>query len=394
MAIPSKPRWDQLQSIPRAIKWAQLGHYSPETQDLNAEYYSNRDNRIPVKFYPVRCEEPQTTLPVLMFVLSGRAGASRSTMYTEHSSYTMYQKIIIPRVAFSSSASQMTPPMNLPPKLARPAFQEVLRENLLLADPDLTDVDPAHVRESLVAFGPSYVVPFPTTALHLPVYPRLLETFLIMSWMHMPDGFLPEELPITVHDLTTAPPSHMVAVYSLMSMCSASGPAVGRGPCFNFYPVHSIYLAAHCAHLPNFPTIASTWTPPIVTPGATSATYMVPVQSLCLPSPVTYPLILGYLYTKRADLLISEFLPTPVPVGLLAAATRGVKDHKAMRDYADHLAAAYTLPALLNYAVLVEGFWMNACTLGIVDHCLWEVIDVAWRVLMHAFTLQPVLQHY
>ncbi|KAG5651054.1 hypothetical protein H0H81_010050 [Sphagnurus paluster] len=276
----------------------------------------------------------------------------------------------------STSAANTTVPVMLPKELGRPEYREVSREALVAADPELVDVNPVFLREGLEAFGP-----------------QLLKTLSSVRASTTVDA-LPKELSIVVHDLTTALPSHMIAVYGpAPKPTTTTTPAPKRK--VTLYPVHSLYLAAHCTRLPPFP--ASTEPSPTIVPGASSATYTVPVRPLCLPSPATYPRLSTFLYAKRADVLLSSLLPITPPASLVPVphdddtpeptAEQRKDERRVTLEYAHRLAQTYTPQALLQHALLVHGLWQNVCALGIFEDVLWEVIDVAWRVLLCAIAL-------
>ncbi|KAF5384418.1 hypothetical protein D9615_003213 [Tricholomella constricta] len=290
----------------------------------------------------------------------------------------------------STSTSNNIIPVMLPKELGRPEYCEISREALLAADPELTDVNPVYLREGLEAFGP-----------------QLLRTLSSVRASTTTDA-LPKELNIVVHDLTTALPSHMVAVYgpapknpSPSPSTSSSTPAPKRK--VTLYPVHSLYLAAHCARLPPFPPTSTSTSTPTVAPGASSVSYTVPVRPLCLPSPGTYPRLSAYLYTKRTDTLLASLLPTPPPASLLQFPSspspspssspspeeqeQEQEHRKHLIPYAHRLAQTYTPQALLQHALLVHGLWQNTCALGIFEDGLWDVIDRAWKVLLCAIAL-------
>ncbi|GLB39933.1 hypothetical protein LshimejAT787_0704430 [Lyophyllum shimeji] len=267
----------------------------------------------------------------------------------------------------STTSASRTVPVMLPKELGRPEYCEVSREALLAADPELADVEPAYLRDLLETMGP-----------------QMLKTLSSVRAQTTPD-VLPKELSIVVHDLTTALPSHMLAVYGPAPK-NPSPTAPKRK--VTLYPVHSLYLAAHCARLPPFPP--SLAPAPPVAPGATSVQYTVPVRPLCLPSPATYPRLSSYLYTKRTGALLASLLPSPPPAGLLspsASDSTTTTTTTATREYATLLAQTYTPQALLQHALLVHGLWQNVCALGIFDDGVWEVIDAAWRTLLAGIAL-------
>lgn len=51
------------------------------------------------------------------------------------------------------------------------------------------------------------------------------------------------------------------------------------------------------------------------------------------------------------------------------------------------LAGMYTPPALLYQAMAVHGLWQNVCALGIFDDELWDMMDLAWEVMLSAVAI-------
>ncbi|KAG5643326.1 hypothetical protein DXG03_001176 [Asterophora parasitica] len=293
----------------------------------------------------------------------------------------------IPSPDVEMSDSTLTPPptntvpVMLPKELGRPEYVEVQRAALLAADPGLDNETPlSYIRDNLNAYGP-----------------QLLKTLSTVRASTASDA-LPKEIDITVDDITSALPSHMVAIFGPAPRPSASVPHPKRK--VTLYPVHSLYLAAHCARLPHFPPTPTE--SPAVTPGSTSVTYNVPVRPLCLPSPMSYPRLSQYIYTKRSDTLLASLLPTlptPPPASLLhvtvpeeegtdsAPAFSKTESLADFTIFAHALAQTYTPQALLQHVSVVHGLWQNVCALGIFDDALWEVIDRAWRVLLCAISV-------
>jgi len=84
---------------------------------------------------------------------------------------------------------------------------------------------------------------------------------------------------INVNDrASTIAPTHMAAVYS----SGPSGPELRR---VIMYPVHQSILSLYCANLPVLPTLV----PPPTTP---EAPHEVPVMSIPLPNPESFPFLM------------------------------------------------------------------------------------------------------
>ncbi|KAG5651055.1 hypothetical protein H0H81_010051 [Sphagnurus paluster] len=266
--------------------------------------------------------------------------------------------------ALKTQAPAPTMPVRLPKKLGRPAVREVSREALVAVDKSLVDVHPAYLREGLAAFGPELI--------------KSLSGVRASA----PTGAMPTELDITVDTNATAVPSHILAVYGPTTTSSSSPSSSSTSPSrkITLYPVHSLYLAAHCARLPAFP---ATLPSPSFTPGESSVRCTVPVRPLCLPSPATYPHLSGFLYTQSPEVLLASVLPTPPPASLTHQ--RHCEDGRA--QYVRSLAQTYTPQRLLQHALLLHGVWRNACALGVVVPAFWDTVDLAWGVLLDAIAL-------
>ena len=179
---------------------------------------------------------------------------------------------------------------------------------------------------------------------------------------------LPKELNILVNDISLDMPSHMFAVYS-RNVKAATRRRV------TLFPMHSIVLASHCAHLPTLPP-----TPKVDAPDIPGSHVTVPVVPLCIPSAQAFPYLSAYLYTKRTDYLLASLLPSP-PAQLFNA------DHATLLQFATKLAGTYTAQALLQHAATVIGLWRNVCSLGVFDDGLWDTMDIAWEVILTALAI-------
>ncbi|KAG5651053.1 hypothetical protein H0H81_010049 [Sphagnurus paluster] len=275
--------------------------------------------------------------------------------------------------ALKTQAPAPTMPVRLPKKLGRPSVCEVSREALVAANKSLVDVHPAYLREGLKAFGP-----------------ELLKSLSGVR-ASAPTGAMPTELEITVDTNATAVPSHMLAIYGptttlSSSPSSSSSSSAPPSPAtltrkVTLYPVHSLYLAAHCARLPAFPPTTRRFTP-----GEPSVHCTVPVRPLCLPSPATYPHLSAFLYTQSPELLLASVMPTPPPTAHLPSHhQQHCEDGRA--QYVRSLAQTYTPQRLLQHALVLHGVWRNGCALGVVLPALWDTVELAWGVLLDAIAL-------
>jgi hypothetical protein len=192
---------------------------------------------------------------------------------------------------------------------------------------------------------------------------------------------LPKELSIVVHDISSAAPSHMLAVY---------GPPSKKGCTekrkVTLYPAHSLIFAAYCSKLPPFPPIG---VPTTSQPGA-PLELSVPIRPLCLPSPQTYPRLSSFLYTKHTDALLQSLMPCQPPTTLAQwqEQEQGISSQSSqLIEFSAKLAGTYTTQALLQHTMTVHGLWQNVCALGIFDDSLWETIDLAWQILLTAIAI-------
>lgn len=183
---------------------------------------------------------------------------------------------------------------------------------------------------------------------------------------------LPKELTVMVNDFSSDMPTHMLAVYSRQSSVS---PNPTRR--VMLFPTHNIVMALHCAHLPMLPK--STATEPDSVGQMT-----LPVIPLCVPSPETFSRLSSYLYTKDASHLLSMLLPTGMLTSLLSHADMLDADAPEVQQFSNKLCATYTPHALLTHAMTINGLWRNVCALGIFDARLWEVLDLAWDIVIGA----------
>ncbi|KAH7928830.1 hypothetical protein BV22DRAFT_1058048 [Leucogyrophana mollusca] len=259
----------------------------------------------------------------------------------------------------SASGSVQTKSVLLPRYLSRPEFREVSRETLRAVDPELTDSNthPDYIREGLEHFGPAML--------------RVLSSVQAQPVTNV----LPKELSIIINDLSSDLPTHMLAVYARQSTSSA---AVKRR--VTLFPTHNVVLAANCASLPTLPASIPVSASDMQN---SPASINVPIVPLCIPSPETFPQLSTFLYTKRADHLLASLLPSSsLPLSLLSASP--LPSTGSVKQYATSLATAHTPQTLLAHAMSVNGLWRNVCALGVFDERLWDVMDIAWEVLLGA----------
>ncbi|KAK7042274.1 Clampless1 Clp1 protein [Favolaschia claudopus] len=152
-----------------------------------------------------------------------------------------------------------------------------------------------------------------------------------------PKDALPKEIAITVNDHSDyPPPTHMLAIHG---RTTPDAPGTARRQ-VTLVPLHSVVLSLYCARLPK------------LTPS---------------PSPPTY------LSDDRTQLVVPRA--------------------KVLPSFATHLAETYTAQALLRHINSVHGLWQNACVLGVLIDELWDMIDLAWEVLLTAMAISQGKAH-
>ncbi|KAF8153097.1 clampless1 Clp1 protein [Crassisporium funariophilum] len=245
-------------------------------------------------------------------------------------------------------------PVNFPRELARPEFKEVSQEAIRAVDSTLMDTDIEHIRESIEILGPDLLKSLGSVKAN-PIKDRL-----------------PKELEIIVNDMTAILPTHMLAVFGKQA---ATGDAAKRPRKVTLFPVHSLVFAAQCANLPKFPS-----TLPVELTQEGPQRLEVPIWSLCIPSPLTYPQLSRYLYTKRTEGLFKALLPCPPPPAF---------EHTPAEvlNFATHLAGTFTVQALVKHTLTVHGLWQNVCALGVFDDQLWDAMDLMWETLLTAIAI-------
>lgn len=179
----------------------------------------------------------------------------------------------------------------------------------------------------------------------------------------------------------------MLAIYGPPPPSTSSTPVSKRQ--ITLYPVHAHFLAMHCSRLPPFSPFEDTLAKP-------KTLFKIPVRILCLPSPSTYARLSTYIYTRNPDVLLSSLMPLPPPVGILTPASidgtpavplSSDAHRKLVITYIYQIASKFTTQTILQYSTVVRGLWQNTCVLGIFDDGLWEVMDVAWQILLAAIAV-------
>ncbi|KIK58180.1 hypothetical protein GYMLUDRAFT_246219 [Collybiopsis luxurians FD-317 M1] len=197
------------------------------------------------------------------------------------------------------------------------------------------------------------------------------------------NSVLPKELDVVVNDLTaTNYPTHMLAVYAPVPKKPENVSSwVPPKTDIKLYPVHAIFMAAHCAKLGPFSPSSTTTTE--FTPTSTPRKVTLPVRPLCLPSPSTFPTLLRYFYLRSQDALFEAFLPSIPPLEFMENCT----SEEQMYALAKRIGETFTPTTLLKYAKTIQGVWQNACALGIFDDGLWNAIDSCYEVILSALAI-------
>ena len=145
------------------------------------------------------------------------------------------------------------------------------------------------------------------------------------------------------------------------------------------YLTHETILVAYWAHLSILPSSR------IIEPNSNSTRLILPVHSLRIPSPQTYPQLIKYLYANDTQLLLASILPIKP--------SSNIPDPAARLRLSVVLVRAFTSRTLLQYAMMVNGIWRNTRALGIFDDGLWAVMDAAWDIIISALSIARVGRH-
>lgn len=182
---------------------------------------------------------------------------------------------------------------------------------------------------------------------------------------------IPSELSLVVNDITSDLPTHVLAVFS-SDHPRSSGPVL-------LEPVHYIILAAYCASLPPLRGLTSQ-----IPDMAGRVT--LPVLRFNIPSPETFSILKRFLYTKDYLALLATFLPThsATPVRLLELDMSVDDEVTEFNEFQVILGQKFSLQVLTAHTCTLTGVWKNICALGISDPQLWDVLDLAYDLLLGA----------
>ncbi|KAJ2973993.1 hypothetical protein NUW54_g11964 [Trametes sanguinea] len=180
--------------------------------------------------------------------------------------------------------------LNIPRRLARPAFAEPSRDAVARIDPSLAGVPLEYIRRTLAGNANQML-----TALSLLAVPSSL-----------PCAHLPPTIDAPVRPSSQTPdlsafPTHVLAILSSRSSATtptmasfadrSSLPASTTVP---LYPASALVLAAHCALLPPLPQG--------LPPNGRRAALTLPIVPLTIPNPEAFPLLHAYLHNAVFDL--------------------------------------------------------------------------------------------
>lgn len=187
---------------------------------------------------------------------------------------------------------------------------------------------------------------------------------------------LPEFVTIRVPKSTEAKhlPTHVLAVHACKDTPAPRSRKVIA------LSIHSTILAAHCSRVPALPnpTLPTTFDPI----GAADASphmhsRVVPLIPFAIPSPEMFPILEEYLCTQNSGKLLRAIVPALSEMGPVTT----------FSDLPEKLSCKLTSASLLSGALRVYGLWQDACSLGVLNPQIWQVIDVAWRGYREALLL-------
>ncbi|KAJ7248133.1 hypothetical protein B0H12DRAFT_1235051 [Mycena haematopus] len=225
---------------------------------------------------------------------------------------------LAPKSNVNGNVAVTSTKISLPRTLPRPVLGEVDLYALTDAHPTLAGIPAEYIRDRL-----------PSSTSDMRAALQAVQISVCKS-------SLPKELEILMNDVVAAAcPTHMLAVFN-------DGPlSFGQKRHVSLFPIHDLVLRVHCTNLPALPQSQ---------PSTSFSHATIPVVPVRLPSPETFPLLHAYLYTRQ-------------PATLLASLA-----HSCDSD----------MVQLAMHASKIHGLWRNACTLGVVDPQLYDVIEASW----------------
>lgn len=263
--------------------------------------------------------------------------------------------------------------VQLPRTLQRPSYSEVSRDQIAAVALELIDVPAEYIRRSVFGRAPQMLAGISALSKsHLP---------LTISKSHLRHN-APLTVPIRLSPSQQAPtfPTHFLA----LSTNSKSQTSISDQ--LPLIPTHSLVLAAYCASLPRMPPS---------NPQAYGNTITIPILPLAVPSPQAFPTLHQFLYTHNLAGLLSSLLPS-LPSTFLSTLSSSVihstlasgpKLHQLSAHCLSNSQHGYPTQILMGHAHHITALWRNAIALGVHDKDLWDVIDLAWEIVLGSLNL-------
>jgi len=274
------------------------------------------------------------------------------------------------RSSFSSADVQ------LPRTLQRPSYNEVSRDQIAAVAPELADVPAEYIRRSMCA----------KTAQMLAGISALSKSHLPIT---IPKSHLRHNMPLTVPVRSpSSSASSQAPTYPthFLALSSNSKSQTGLTDELPLIPTHSLVLAAHCASLPRMPPSS---------PQAYGNTVTIPVLPLSVPSPQAFQTLHQFLYTHNLSGLLHALLPSLPSVFLSSVSSStiystlssGPKLHQLSAHCLSNAQHGQPTQILMGHAQHITSLWRNAIALGVHDKDLWDVIDLAWEIVLGSLNL-------
>ena len=191
------------------------------------------------------------------------------------------------------------------------------------------------------------------------------------------DNGLPKEMVVLAHDCSAQMPTHLFAVFSKPS----TPPSPSNRTAMMLYPAHHVVFAAHCS---NFPRLKLSAPPP---PQQRGGPVVLPVVPIVLPHPASYHAMHQYFYLKDPLRFMSSLLPSAPPPGVHE------QSEPVTEQYVKHLATTFTSARLLSAIRHVHGACGNMVKLGVDDAMMWQLLNIAWEVLLSAMAVHVNSAH-
>jgi len=297
--------------------------------------------------------------------------AACSANYSAH--HVVWQHDDLSPVTSPTRSSFTSADIQLPRTLQRPSYSEVSRDQIAAVAPELVDVPAEYIRRTMCV----------KTA-------QMLAGIAGISKSHLPStipkSYLRHNTPLTV-PIRSSPsqqpqsyPTHFLALSTNSKSQTSSGDQLP------LVPTHSLVLAAHCASLPRIPPS---------NPQANGNTVTIPVLPLAVPSPQAFQTLHQFLYTHNVASLLhsllpslpSTFLSTLSSSAIHSTLASGPKLHQLSSHCFSNAQHGQPTQILMGHAQHITALWRNAIALGVHDKDLWDVIDLAWEIVLGSLNL-------